>query len=279
MASGGGKEGRMLFDIRGRRKTAVKVVYAILAVLMGMSLFLVVGPLNIGELFGGSEGGSSAAQQFEEQSERIERKLKKEPENAGLLLSLTRAQVNAGNSSVEVGANGQQNMTVAAIQQYQLASDSWSKYLDATDEPNSGVALLMANTLFRLAEFSRNLSEAETNVEGAAEAQQIVADQRPTLNSLSVLALYRLFAFEYAKAHQLKEETLKLAKGNKAAEESFENQFKETEKRARELEKSIKKEEAARKKPPQEGEAEPTPESLEGNPLGGALGGGSNLGE
>ena len=43
MASDGG-ERRMLFDIRGRRKNVVKVVYAILAVLMGLSLFLVAGP-------------------------------------------------------------------------------------------------------------------------------------------------------------------------------------------------------------------------------------------
>ncbi len=42
-------ERRMLFDIRGRRKHVVRVVYAILALLMGASLFLVVGPFNIGQ--------------------------------------------------------------------------------------------------------------------------------------------------------------------------------------------------------------------------------------
>ena len=41
-------ERRMLFDIRGRRKNVVKVVYGILAVMMGASLFLVVGPVNLG---------------------------------------------------------------------------------------------------------------------------------------------------------------------------------------------------------------------------------------
>ena len=40
----------------------VKVVYAILAVLMGLSLFLVVGPVNIGELFGGGGGSGNAAE-------------------------------------------------------------------------------------------------------------------------------------------------------------------------------------------------------------------------
>ena len=50
MASGDG-EHRMVFDIRGRRRHVVKVVYAILAVLMGLSLFLVTGAVNIGSIF------------------------------------------------------------------------------------------------------------------------------------------------------------------------------------------------------------------------------------
>ncbi len=37
-------ERRMVFDTGGRRKDVVKVVYAVLAVLMGLSLLLVVGP-------------------------------------------------------------------------------------------------------------------------------------------------------------------------------------------------------------------------------------------
>jgi tetratricopeptide (TPR) repeat protein len=280
MASGGGKEGRMLFDIRGRRKTAVKVVYAVLAVLMGASLFLVVGPLNIGELFNGGESSGSAAKQFEEQSERLERKLKKDPGNVDLLQSLTRAQVNAANSSIEVNANGEQGLTVSTLKYYQQSSESWSKYLEATEQPNAGLAQLMANTLFRMAEISRTLTEAEANVEAAAEAQKIVADQRPNLGALSTLSLYTLFTFEYPKARQLEQEALKLAP-TKPARESFENQFKEAEKRAREIETAIKEEEQARKKAQQGGgEAGTTPESLEGpGPLGGALGGGVGLGE
>jgi hypothetical protein len=276
LASGGG-EHKMLFDIRGRRKTAVKVVYAVLAVLMGMSLFLVVGPLNIGELFNSGESSSSAAKQFEEQAVGIEHKLKKDPEDPELLLALTRAQVNAGNSSVEIGPNGEKGMTLAAVQQYQRASQSWSEYLEATDEPSGGIAQLMSVTLFSLAEYSRSLAEAESNVQAAAEAQQIVADQRRNLNSLSTLALYTLFTFDYAKADEIKAETLKLT-ASKAQAETFENQFKETEKRAREVEKAIQKEEQAAKKAKQKGST--TPESLEKpNALGGVFGGSAELGE
>ena len=60
MAAGG--ERRMLFDIRGKRKHVVRVVYAILALLMGASLFLVVGPVNIGSLLGNSTSSADATQ-------------------------------------------------------------------------------------------------------------------------------------------------------------------------------------------------------------------------
>src|ERR1700733_10256031 len=94
----GDGERRMVFDIRGKRRHVVKFVYAILALLMGASLFLVVGPVNIGALFGASNSVSSATKQFEEQTAKVRHELKKDPQNAELLLALTRAQINTGNS-------------------------------------------------------------------------------------------------------------------------------------------------------------------------------------
>ena len=92
-------ERRMLFDIRGRRKNVIRVIYAMLALLMAASLFVAVGPFNIGELVGGS-GGGEAAKIFKEQSERIEERIEKEPGNPNpdQYLALTRARINAGNS-------------------------------------------------------------------------------------------------------------------------------------------------------------------------------------
>lgn len=88
----------MLFDLRGgRRGSVVKVVYAVLAVLMGASLFLTVGPFSISEIFNSGGGSSDLAKPYEEEAERIEARLEKKPEDPQLLLSLTRSQVNAGN--------------------------------------------------------------------------------------------------------------------------------------------------------------------------------------
>lgn len=270
MASSG--ERRMLFDIRGRRKVAVKVVYAVLAVLMGASLFLVVGPLNIGEIFGnGSGGAGSAAKPYEERAERIEAKLRKEPENEELLAALTRAQVGAGNSLRSLEPS--ESEAVQAVQQYQQASNSWSEYLKAANEPQAGLAQLMAPALVSLAESSRTFQEVERNIEAAAEAQQIVAAQRPTLNSLSTLALYTYFTGDFAAAEKAAAE----AKGKTNAKferEQLEKQLGEAKERAQKFQKELKAAEAAEKAAAKANKGKPGSLENPANSLGGALGGG-----
>jgi len=227
----GKNEHRMLFDIRGRRKNVVRVVYAVLAVLMGLSLFLVVGGFNLAELFNDTNGNGDAAKPYEEQAERIEAKLRKTPEDPNLLLSLTRAQVNAGNTQVEVEANGQQQITLDAIQEYQQANQTWSEYLKATKEPNVSLAILMSSTLLQLAEYSRSYAEASSNIQSAVDAQKIVAEQRPSVGAYTTLALYTYFTGDFAAADEAKQEALKLA-GGKPEEESVEKQLDETKKNA-----------------------------------------------
>lgn len=273
MASGG-KEHRMVFDIRGRRKIAVKVVYAVLAVLMGLSLFLVVGPLNIGELFGSNSGGSGeAAKPFEEQAERLEVKLKKSPEDPELLQALARAQVSAGNSMVTVEPNGEQVIQPEAIQRWREASDSWSQYLKAGDEPSAGLAQLMVPSLIKLAELSRSTQETMNNLNAAVEAQKLVAEQRPSLNAFSTLALYTYFTGDYAAAEKAKKKAEKFTK-EKGEREQLDKQLKETKERAVKFRKQVKESEKAQEAAAK-GNKGKAPQ-LEGgsNPLGGALGGG-----
>jgi hypothetical protein len=275
MASGD-NEHRMLFDLRGKRRNLVKVVYATLAVLMGLSLFLVIGGFNIAELFNGNDTSGEAAKQFEEQAERIETKLTKNPEDSDLLLALTRAQINTGNNLVTVEPNGQQVMTVGAVQEYQKANDTWIKYLEVTDEPAVGVALLVAPTMLRLAETSRTLEEARRNITGAAEAQKIVAEERPSINAYSTLAYYTYFTGDFAAAKAAEEKAKSFAKG-KPEVEAVEKQLSEIRTRAKKFDKEVKKAEQGTKAG-SGGAGEATPEPLgEGqNPLGGGL---SGLGE
>lgn len=264
-----GNEHRMVFDIRGKRRHVVKVVYAILALLMGLSLFLVVGPVNIGSLIGTSSSTTSAAKEFVEQAERIEVRLKKSPEDENLLANLTRARINAGNSAIEVNSEGRQVATPEAVQQLQLASEAWTKYVKASGgEPSAGVALVAAPAFVTLAELS-TVTELETNIDAAVEAQQVVAEQRPSIGSLSTLAIYQYFAFDFKQARKTEAEALALAK-DKFERESIENQMSQYEERAKEIQKQIKAAEAEAKS------AGAGKESLE-NPLGGLGSGG--LGE
>lgn len=229
----GKNEHRMLFDLRGgRRGQVVKVVYALLAVLMGLSLFLVIGGFNLAELFNSGTSTGDAAKPYEEQAERIEAKLKKEPGNPDLLVSLTRAHIGAGNAQVTVEPSGAKSFAVEAVQEYQEANQSWSEYLKATDEPSAGLALLVAPTLLTLAELSRSYPEADSNVKGAAEAQKIVAEQRPSINSLTTLAYYTYFTGDFAAAEKAEKEAKKLA-GSKAEVAAIEKQLRPVEKNAR----------------------------------------------
>lgn len=240
MASGG-DEHRMVFDLRGRRRGVVKVIYAILAVLMAASLLLVVGPFSIGEIFNSNTANNSEiAESFEQQAERLERKLAKEPGNPDYLLGLTRARINAGNARAERNeATGEIAITVEGRQQLQKAAAAWAEYLDATDKPNAGAAQLASNTLFTLAQTSRTTTEATNNIEAAAQAQLIVAKQRPSIGSLTTAAFYTLYAFDWKQAEQLRDQALAEA-NTKAERRSIERQYDEIEKRAREFQKQVK---------------------------------------
>lgn len=275
MASGDDRN-NMLFDLRsGRRRNVVKVVYATLAVLMGLSLFLVIGGFNIAELFQGS-ATVDAASEFEDDAERIEGRLRKDPENPQLLLSLTRARVNAGNAqySGDPGAEVRE-ITPEAIQQLRLAQDSWERYLEATDEPSPSGAVLMSGTLLVLAENARTSTESIENVEGAVQAAKIVADQRPSLNSLSTLAIYTALLAEKEKAEAIAAKAKKFAP-EKLQRESVDKEVERYLKIGEEFKKSLAQVEAAEKQAGAQGGAQTAPGE---NPLGGAGLTGPALGE
>jgi hypothetical protein len=235
----GRDEHRMVFDIRGRRRHVVKFVYAILALLMFGSLFLVTGAVNISSIFGGSTSGESAASSLEKQAENIEAKLVKTPGDEDLLASLTRTRVSTSNALLNAGAGESASGVEEYEHQLALASEDWSKYLAATSEPSAGLAIQVAPALFQQAELSTTSAAALEKVKVATEAQEIVAEGRPSLNSFSTLAFYTLFTQDYKAANEAKEEAAKYS-NTKFERESFENKYEEVEKNAKEFGKTVK---------------------------------------
>jgi hypothetical protein len=264
----GQKEHRMLFDIRGRRRHVIKVVYALLAILMAGSLFLVTGALNVGSILGNNGSSESATKSLEEQATRIETKLAKTPEDENMLLNLTRTRINIANTMITNGAGESQGGVEEVKNELAQMSEDWSKYLKAASEPSAGLAVQTAPSLFQLAELSSNGEEALENVAAATEAQKIVAEARPSLNSLSTLAIYQAFNQEFKTAEKTLEEATKFA-GTKFERESLENKYKEVEENAKEFGKGLESEKAAAEANKAQGK-----ESLENplNPLGGGTG-------
>lgn len=229
----------MLFDTRGRRKHVIRVVYAVLALLMGASLFLVVGPFNLGELAGGGSG--DAGKVFEEQVERLEGRLAKDPTDEALLLALTRARISAGNAQAEIdpqtGLPGPP--PPEASDDFEQALQAWNRYLkQAGDDPNPAAAQLVAQTSFGLAESSTGITDIEANVAAATKAQRIAAEQRPSVGSLTTLAIYQYFNGEFAAGGKTTKRAVASAPAAEA--KSIEKQLADYRKRSKQFEQQKK---------------------------------------
>jgi hypothetical protein len=225
----------MLFDIRGRRKHLIRVVYAILALLMGASLFLVVGPVNIGSLIG-TGTTTEASQVLDEQAERIEGRLRREPDNETLLASLTRTRIAAGNSLTEVNSQtGGPLITPEARREFSLAAEAWDRYLKRTDSPSPSVAQLMAGTFFSLAESSSSLEEIQNSLAQAAATQRIASAGRANVGVLSTLAIYEYYAGDFAAGDRAAEKAA--AGAPKGEAKQVEKQLAEFRKRGKQWQK------------------------------------------
>jgi len=235
-----GEERRMLFDIRGRRKNVIRVVYACLALLMGASLFVAVGPFNIAEFFGNGST-TSAAQISEEQAERIEKRLAKNPQDEQLLLSLIRTRIGAGRAlAQENPTTGTPELTPESIEQYEAAQEAWLRYFkQAGDEANPTTASLVASTYFNVAEHGQALGDIEESISNATKAQKVAAEASPNLNTLSTLAIFQYFNGEFAAGDKTAEAAANEAP--KAQAKSVEKQMASYRERAKGWQKQRKK--------------------------------------
>jgi colicin import membrane protein len=230
----------MVFDLRGRRRYVVKVVYAILALLMAISLFIVVGPINIGSLIG-SGATSSASDVLEEQVDNVEAKLRRKPNDPQLLLSLTRARASLANSLAEVSATGQPQQTVASREQLQKATSAWEEYVKASGkQASTSGAQLAAGLYFTLAQTSRTYPEAKRNLQSAASAERIVAENTPSIGSLSTLAIYHYIAGDRKAAEAAEKRALAQA-NSKQEEKALTKQFAAVKKQGKEFTERAKK--------------------------------------
>lgn len=263
MAQGG--ERRMLFDIRGRRKHVIRVVYAILALLMGGSLFLVVGPVNLASLIGNSNTASSETTKlFQERAERIEHDLRKNPGDEAKELALIRTRLQAGQAAASADQNSGKPPGAEAREEFEAATSAWAAYeKQAGAKASPTTAQLVAQAWLFLAETSESDFEAAfENLEEAGRVQKVYATAKPTASAYTTLALYQLIVGNFKEGNASGKEAEKLA--------TSKTQRKEVEKALKGARKQGKKN-LESKKEVEKAEKGKGKESLE-NPFGG-LGG------
>jgi hypothetical protein len=206
-------EHQMLFDLRGKRKRVIQVIYVMLALVMAASLLVIGLPGGVNP-FGGGSGAISqdGADLAIERAQRLEERVAAEPNNRAAQAELIRARVSAGNSLVQVDDQGVTQVGAEARVQYDLAAQAWENYLRTTDNnPDPTVAVLVAGTLFSLAQGSA-VAQFEANIKDAARAQQFVADAAveasrreegpPPTGALVTLATYQFYAQQTAQAER-----------------------------------------------------------------------------
>lgn len=242
-------ENRMLFDLRGRRKRVIQVIYVILAILMAASLVVIGMPGGLNPFSSGTTSiNKDAAEANVERAERLQTRLASEPNNENVARELIRARFSAGQSLYSVDEQtGQSEITEDATVQLEMAADAWSRYVKMTgNEPDPEVAQLMAQVLFTLAQGS-TVAQFQANIEDAAEAQKFVADDAvkaekqggpSAANQLTTLAIYQLYAQEFAAAEKTREKALDATRSDDERKQ-IQQQLNQTEKDARRVGKMI----------------------------------------
>jgi hypothetical protein len=126
----------MLFDLRGRRRRVVQVVYLMLALLLGggLVLFGIGGDVSGGLLnaFEGG-GGQSGDQVTEERIDKQEERLQANPRNEAVLAALVRDYFSLATQQRESGTAG---FPADARDELQQAGRYWQRYADAADQPS-----------------------------------------------------------------------------------------------------------------------------------------------
>jgi tetratricopeptide (TPR) repeat protein len=203
----------MLFDLKGKRKRLVQVVYVALAILFagGLVLFGVGGNVSGGLIDAFKGGGSSDTSVFSDRVEEAERRAARRPRDPEAWLEVVRAQLSFAQSTEgsdpETGA-----LTDRGQQAIVEVSQAWERYLRLKPKKIDGNAAAFAalaygalqdydkaidaqelsvkarpsaNGYFQLADFAYRAGEADAGDRAAEKAVAMTPrDQRNTVRSL-----------------------------------------------------------------------------------------------
>jgi hypothetical protein len=195
----------MLFDLRSRgRRTTVKVVYSMLAVLMGAGLILfgiggaTSGGFLNGLVGGGSGGGSSSSPQKTEQ--HLEQIVRRDPSNAKAWARLVTVRYGLATA----GGQG----TAPTQAQLQGVSQAWQQYIKHTSKPADDIALTMVSV------YGPGSLNDPKKLVGALEAH-LAATRKPTSSDYELYSVVATQAGQTRKADLAKQQAEDLAAAGK----------------------------------------------------------------
>jgi hypothetical protein len=219
----------MLFDLQGPRKTAVKVIYLGLAILMagGLVLFGIGSsgaPGGLADVFGSKSSDSAAQDSVEKYQEQVTAN----PKNAKALASLIGARYAlAGTPENYNQAKG--TFSKEGKEQLTQLKKNWATYLKVTDNKPTIPAANYAVSAFL------GLEDAK----GAAQAQQLITAKQPNAANYLPLILYASYAGDTLVASGAKVKATELA--TKDEKKDVAEQIKEIEKQVGERNQEVQK--------------------------------------
>jgi tetratricopeptide (TPR) repeat protein len=197
----------MLFDLRGRgRRNTIKVIYVMLAFLMGGGLVLFgIGGDTSGGLVDALTGAGSAPdasqKRFERQEAAALARTRANPSDEAAWAQLVRARVQLATTGERYDANTD-TYDAEGKTKLRQAAEAWEKYLalDPSDkEETSRVASLMVRTFVSLEDLDK-----------ATIAQEVVADARDAAGPYSQLAVLAYQAGQTRKGDLAAEKAISL---------------------------------------------------------------------
>jgi hypothetical protein len=259
----------MLFELGGKRKRVIQVIYVFLALLLAVGLVgLGIGGSANGGIFdalGLTDSSSDGSSQFDSEIDNANDALAKNPEDTAALLKLARYQYLKGQQSLDTDEAGNVSITEDTTASWEDATDAWERYLDSLpkgQKVNDDVAGLITQAYSGLAQTEDDPQVFTRLFANGAEAAAVVAEARPSVNAWLQAAAFAYYSGDTKKGEAAGKKAL--AEANEADRKAVSAQLKQFEKQGEAIAKQLKA-------------TGPTEEDLENPlaPLGGSTGSGA----
>src|SRR3954469_19365911 len=204
----------MLFDLKGKRRRVVQGVYLALAILMGVGLvaFGIGSGVNGGlsDLFGGNSGSNKGDQVIQKKIDTAEKQLQVNPKNTAALGEVIRGHYQLAVAQADPNTN---QFSKDASDDLREAVAAWEKYLATNPKkPDPGLSRVMVQAYSGLAQLNKGEPTAAARYwGGAANAVELIAASKPTVNNYVALVLYATYAGQTTKADLAGKKAVSLA--------------------------------------------------------------------